>query len=332
MFNKNMLHAVCLITKSVYNGERRLRWLYRSEPVESDRFYDSGWEITSELDDDEYASHAENWLRITLEELIKLEPKADLVLEMPVGTEIFYDFDKDVLINTANDEEITEPYEPLMYRAFRKNLDILSKIPKDVDMIKELFDDKKFEINEYNVVNFNTGKLVLADPYYYAEAEEIMDVMEETFSAGKYGVTISSKTVEGLGKRIYGVKLNITNKEAVKYIELKPEGRDWQVVGVDSGLCAIADKETQEEFKAFYDKWHRENKGKNFYDEYLCHIFEDDYNIGVWKSDQSENNILIVHTGFGDGVYNPLCGYDDAEKLANVVIIFIAPEIAEMEE
>lgn len=332
MFNKNMLQAVCLITKSVYNGERRLRWLYRGEPSQNSNYYDSGWEISSELDDDEYASDPNSWILITLEKLIEIEPKADLVLEMPVGTEIMYDFDKDVLINTATEEEIVEPYEPLMYRAFKRNLEIISEIPKDVKMIDELFDSKKFEIIEEKDINFRTGKLVLADPYYYAEAEDIMDVMEETFPARKYGVIISSKDVEGLGRRIYGVKLNITDKKAVKYIELKPEGREWQVVGIDSGLCAIADKSAQEDFKNFYEKWIKENKGKNFYNDYLYQIFEEDYDIGIWKSENTGNNILIVHSGFGDGVYNPLCGYDENGKLANVVIMFIAPEIAEMED
>jgi len=331
MFNPNMWSAKCLITKSVYNGERRLRWLYRGQAGYTKDYYDSGWEITSEFDDEEYVKNSDNLMMITLAELIELEPKVELVVEMPIGTEIMYDFEKDVLINTATNKEITEPYEPIFERAFRKNLDIISEIPKDVDMIEKLFCSKNFELNEDNFVNFNTGKLVLADPYYYLGDEDVMDIMEETIHPGKYSVTISSKEKDGLGRRIYGIKLNITDKKAVNYIELKPEGHEWQVVGVDSGLCAIADKSTQEEFKAFYEYWYNENKEKDFYDNYLCKIFKENDDIGIWKNEKTDNDILIVSSGFGDGIYNPLCGYDIDGNLVNVVIIFIAPEIAEME-
>ncbi len=331
MFNPNMLEMVCLITKSVYEGERRLRWFYRDEPIGEANPYDSGWFISSEFDDEEYMKNPDNIKTITIEELIKIEPRAELIVEMPVGTEIMVDFEKDALINTATDEEITEAYEPLLPRAFNRNLDILSEIPKDVKMIEELFDSEKFEIIRKDDLYFEYGVVILSDPYYMVEGEDMMDVMEDTILPGKYSVDISSKETEELGRRIFATKINITDKKAVKYVELKPEYKEWQVVGVDTGLCGIADRSAQTEFRRFYQKWKAQNPGKNFYNDYLDEFFKEDVEIAMWKSEETDNNILITSTGFGDGVYNPLCGFDSDGKLANIVTIFIAPEIAEME-
>ena len=328
MFDESILAKKCLITKSVYSKERKFRWLYRNEPVNQS---DSGWEVSCEFDDEEYFKIPGNFFPITISELLELEPMAEMVIEMPVGTEIIYDDEKDVLVNTATQEVIKDVYEPFAPRAFRENLNFLSEMSCDTKIVERLFDKEKFKIIEAEKVNFPTGKVVLSDPYYMLEEEKIMDVMEENIEPNSYKVLLSSQSIKELGERIFAAKIVISNEKVEEYKILKPEGREWQVVGVDTGLCGITDKATQEEYRDFYKKWKKENKGKNFYDEYLYKIFEQNNDIGIWKSEKTNNTILMCSTGFGDGVYNPICGYDKNGKLCDVVIMFITPDILDLE-
>ncbi|MBQ3415609.1 MAG: DUF2185 domain-containing protein [Clostridia bacterium] len=327
MFDKRLLNKKCIITKSVYSKERKLRWLYREEAINDD---DSGWEISSEFDDEEYVSNSDNLFAITIAELIELEPSIENVIEMPVGTEIMYDDEKKLFVNTATNEAIIEPYKPFIQRAFEKNLDFISKMSCDVNIVKELFNPEKFRITESEKIMFSSGKVVLSDPYNMSEEEKIMDVMEEKINPGDYKIIISEQELEEMGDRVFAAKLIVSGKEAVEYKILKPEGKEWEVVGVDTGLCAICDKTAQEEYRKFYKEWKKKNKGKNFYNEYMSKMFEENYNIGIWKSENTNNKILMCSTGFGDGIYNPICGYDENGKLCSVVIMFITPEILEM--
>ncbi len=327
MLNQNVLNKRCIITKSVYSKERKIRWLYREEPVNNS---DSGWEVSSEFDDEEYVNNPENLFSITIGELIELEPSIENVIEMPVGTEIMYDDERKVLVNTATNETITEPYKSFIQKAFEKNLDFISKMSCDVDIVKELFNSQKFKITETEKISFPSGKVVLSDPYYMLEEEKLMDVMEERINPDEYKIIISEQKLEEIGDRVFAAKLVISEEEAIEYKILKPEGKEWEVVGVDCGLCAISDKVAQEEFRDFYKEWKKLNDGKNFYNEYIDKLFKDNYNIGIWKSNTIKNKIVMVSTGFGDGIYNPICGYDKNGKLCSVVIMFITPEILDM--
>lgn len=163
----------------------------------------------------------------------------------------------------------------------------------DVNIVEKIFNSNKFNIMELDKINFSTGSVVLSDPYYMVESKECIIVMEEKIEPKQYPVLIASNTVDDFGSRIFASKIVIENEKAEKYEILKPEGRKWQVVGIDTGLCAVTDKSTQDEFNEFYKNWKNENKDKNFYSDYLKNLFSENNDIGIWKSKKSDNKILM---------------------------------------
>ena len=303
MLNKNILNKKCIITKSVYSKERKIRWLYRNEPINEN---DSGWEISSEFDDEEYVRNSDNLFAITIAELLEMEPMIENVIEMPVYTEIYYDDDRKVLVNSETQEVIDKPYESFIDKVFRKNSEFISEMTCDTKIVEKLFNPEIFKIIESEEITFPTGKVVLSDPYYMVEEEKLMDVMEESITSGNYKVLLSTYNKQEIGESIFAAKLVISQGKAENYKILKPEGKEWEVVGIDTGLCGITDKATQEEYINFYKKWKKQNPGKNFYNDYLEKIFEENKDIGIWRSEKTGNGILMCSTGFGDGIYNPI--------------------------
>ena len=58
-------------------------WLYRDQP---DAGNDSGWRVFSGSEPDDFADRPGNFVEMTLEELVTLDPEVAPVLEAPVGS------------------------------------------------------------------------------------------------------------------------------------------------------------------------------------------------------------------------------------------------------
>jgi len=72
------LHAIVSI--EVARQGLPVGWLYRDEP---DREDDSGWRIFSGAESDDFADDASNFVILTLEELVALDPGLAPILDAP---------------------------------------------------------------------------------------------------------------------------------------------------------------------------------------------------------------------------------------------------------
>ena len=79
-----------IITKSIYQGTSKLKWLFREESVNPS---DNGWRAIGDNDTQEYLNNPENSIVVDFNTLANIEPAVLAVYDMPVGTDLEFCFD-----------------------------------------------------------------------------------------------------------------------------------------------------------------------------------------------------------------------------------------------
>ncbi len=108
--------------------------------------------------------------------------------------------------------------------------------------------------------------------------------------------------------------------------------------GVDAGMGCIADIQTQEEYKKYWKKRCEEDGSIDPYNDLFCDILEESYQENPkyqreggdwanWHIPETDYNIPVFASGWGDGCYPCYFGYDENNAVCGVYIRFI--DIAE---
>lgn len=74
-----------IISKSIYQGSSKLKWLFREESVNPS---DNGWRAIGDKDTQEYLDNPENSMVVDFNTLANIEPAVLSVYDMPVGTDL----------------------------------------------------------------------------------------------------------------------------------------------------------------------------------------------------------------------------------------------------
>ena len=72
----------CIITKSLNEGESKLRWIFREDSVNP---ADNGWRALGDTDTEEYINTLGNNLVVDFDRLVEIEPAVLTIYDMPVG-------------------------------------------------------------------------------------------------------------------------------------------------------------------------------------------------------------------------------------------------------
>lgn len=231
--------------------------------------------------------------------------------------------------------------------AFEKNLKYISNLEKEVSDIESQFvkTENRFYL-KVGEIDCPTGWIVVADPLAYLPNLEFSPVLEKKVPKGKYPVYVSLARSDELDVRMCTVKMKIKKTKAVKYELANPtentasfKASDGIVPGfpVDSGLVSICDEKVAKEYALFLENWQKENSGKNFYGDYFEKYFIDSYNNNAayqrdggdfieWANPITKNKLVMVASGFGDGLYQAYFGYDKDNKICEIIIPLINPD------
>jgi hypothetical protein len=79
-----------IITKSIYQGTSKVKWLFREESANSS---DNGWRAIGDNDTQEYLDNPENSIIVDFNTLANIEPAVLAIYDMPVGTDLEFCFD-----------------------------------------------------------------------------------------------------------------------------------------------------------------------------------------------------------------------------------------------
>lgn len=142
-------------------------------------------------------------------------------------------------------------------------------------------------------------------------------------------------------------KLKIKDSKAVKY-EIAKQKRDgskiklMDAILVDAGVMAFIDAQVCEECREFLLSLYNKNNDINIYDDYFFNLFKKSYekypeiqrtdgDFFEWKNPNTNNSLVMISTGFGDGIYNCFWGYDQDGDICELVVPFINPDLIENE-
>jgi len=188
-------------------------------------------------------------------------------------------------------------------------------------------------------LNLSTGKIVACDPLAY-----IFESLPfaKTVQQGKYPVIVCVAKTENSGDRYAIVKLEFSKEKAIKW-ELALTGQEdiseltendaYIGFPVDAGLGCFCDFETQKAYKQFDEDFMRKNPGANIYDDFFAAEFKknaidenDPQDAGDWLNFYLPNkpalNIIMFHSGYGDGAYPCYWGIDGRGKICSLVVDF----------
>lgn len=96
LFNKKEAPLIqnaggAIITKSIYEGKSKLKWLFREEGANP---ADCGWRAIGDTDTQEYIDNPNNLIIVDFNTLANIEPAVLAVYDMPIGTDLTFHFDE----------------------------------------------------------------------------------------------------------------------------------------------------------------------------------------------------------------------------------------------
>ena len=249
-------------------------------------------------------------------------------------------------IGETTGEEIREPVKHPAQIAFEKNLKFLNQDTYRADFFQKLFtENDKIKVVRAGEADFPTGRVVLADPIAYL-GTRYETVLDRKASAGSYPVVLSVCLSGIAGLRIAAARLLLSEKQAVRYEIAMPEGKKpedleksgaFTFFGVDAGLACFADGKVSEENRLFFEKWMKENPGKNKYIDFFETLFQKSYeanprfqnqsgNFLEWKQPGSGLRTVLFSSGMGDGIFSGYWGLDAEGEAVCLTAPFMNPE------
>ncbi|CUX55466.1 hypothetical protein BN3590_02148 [Clostridium sp. C105KSO15] len=212
-------------------------------------------------------------------------------------------------------------------------------------MNEQFEQDGKYPLVKVGDVTVTSGRLEIGDPLCYMNSPYSC-TLEQLIEPGRYPVYLSVMEHAVFGPKYLTAKLEISKEPPVRYEMAMPKGYSIEdkdkpgvlaLFGVDTGMACICDKETSVTFDAFLKNWRKKNPEKNHYDDYFADLMRDfaekhpDYqrqngDYFEFKVPQTEDNLIMFTSAFGDGAYSSYWGYNEAGKILCLVIPFIHPE------
>lgn len=205
---------------------------------------------------------------------------------------------------------------------------------------------KKLEHINMGTVSFPTGEIIVCDPLTYLDQES-----EPYFTKVPKGIFPIDTLVVELEEddhRYVATRIKFSDKPAEIHMEALLGYEDLSELGedeyfgftVDSGLATIVDVSSRDAFCEFVNRWDYENEeDKNLYDDFFAAEFEKSYEKnpsfqregGDWINIQipnSQANLPMIQTGFGDGTYPVYFGFDADNEVCEIVLQYIDLDLA----
>ena len=211
--------------------------------------------------------------------------------------------------------------------------------------ISDKISGQTMETMEIGNVSLPSGKVLVRDPLVSLNSGE--EPYFETTPKGNFPVTVAVVKSEEWGDRYAVVKVEFTKEKPVVYREALTGEEDLEGIeeddyfgfGVDAGLACIADPEVLPHVDQFLSQLNVDN----IYDNYFAELFEQSYKENPdnqreagdwinWTVPNTQYQIPMFASGFGDGVYPVYFAYDANEKVCGLYIQFIDVELVLSDE
>jgi len=234
---------------------------------------------------------------------------------------------------------------------FKQNLKYICQTEADVDKIARQFvkSNSRFYLT-VGTVDVPSGKVIVADPLCYLFGEHVIaPVLKRSIPCGSYPAEVSIYRDEMIGVRMCTARLKIKDTKAVRYERAESEedsaafkASDGVMHGfpVDAGMMCFIDADAAKDYAEFLGKWHKENPGKNHYDDYFAAFFaESDKKLPQyqreggdfieWTNPDTNERMVQISSGLGDGFYQSFWGFDEDGEVCELIVPMVDPDIFE---
>ena len=223
------------------------------------------------------------------------------------------------------------------------------KTDLDAHFTEKVIGNREVDVLDIGAVHFPSGTIFACDPL--VELEDTPPFIQ-TIPAGTYPVKICVVPSEKYGNRYACVKVEVNREKPVRY-ELGMTGKedldeeldedDYFGFGVDAGMGCVADIQTQAAFKTYWAKRLEEDPDIDPYNDLFCDLLEENakacpkYQLSHgdwfnWTVPDTDCNLPIFASGWGDGYYPVYFGYDAKGKVCAVYVRFIDIEASYKEQ
>ena len=214
------------------------------------------------------------------------------------------------------------------------------KTDLDAHFTEKVIGNREVDVLDIGAVHFPSGTIFACDPL--VELEDTPPFIQ-TIPAGTYPVKICVVPSEKYGDRYACVKVEVSQEKPVRY-ELGMTGSeeldaaigddDYFGFGVDAGMGCVADIQTQAAFKAYWTKRLEETPDIDPYNDLFCDLLEENAKAHPkyqgdcgdwlnWTVPDTDCNLPIFASGWGDGYYPVYFGYDTKGEVCAVYVRFI---------
>ena len=223
------------------------------------------------------------------------------------------------------------------------------KTDLEAHFTEKVIGNMEVDVLDIGAVHFPTGTIFACDPL--VELEDALPFIQ-TIPAGTYPVKICVVPSEKYGDRYACVKVEVSGEKPVRYelgmtgqedLDEEPGEDAYFGFGVDAGMGCVADIQTQAAFKTYWAKRLEEDPDIDPYNDLFCDLLEEnakahpkyqgDYGDWLnWTVPDTDCNLPIFASGWGDGYYPVYFGYDAKGKICTVYVRFIDIEASYKEQ
>lgn len=96
-----------IVSNNILENKANIKWILRENSVNE---LDNGWRFLSEIDTEEYLSHAENMSICDWSTIVEIEPAVLSIFNMPIGTEltIIYEDERLYFLDTITGQKLSQ--------------------------------------------------------------------------------------------------------------------------------------------------------------------------------------------------------------------------------
>lgn len=225
-----------------------------------------------------------------------------------------------------------------MYNIFKKRnkqIEKLSNVDYNIILDNPIVEGIPIELLEIGELYVPTGRIVVCDPLVVPD----MSPLSKVVKPGKYPIKIYVAKTKNSGDRYALAKLEVSSKKADKWVLAVRPGEDTSELKekdeffgfpVDSGLGGFFDYKAGLEYNKFVDNFLIAHPNGNIYDDLLKAEFKknakDPNESGDWivfKIPNSDLNISMFNSGYGDGTYPAYWGMTKDNEIVSLIIDFL---------
>jgi hypothetical protein len=226
-----------------------------------------------------------------------------------------------------------------MLHFFKKHViqEKYSHVDYNVFFENDTVDDTPIEMLNIGLLKVPTGKVVVCDPLVVPN----MPPLNKTAPTGEFPIKLYIAKTKKSGDRFAIAKLEFDSRKADKWVLALRDGEDISDLkdstdffgfAVDAGLGGIFDYKAGLEYNKFIDDLMEKNPNSNVYNDFFEAEFKknaknpnDSSDYGDWinfRLPNSELNITMFQSGYGDGVYPAYWGMTKNNEIVSLVIDF----------